>query len=151
MTSPAADTCHERWPPDPDTTSPVCRDNLRSRTDVPRLRGKRALQHRPLLAAFDETGETGARKNANSCKQESSSDAGRLRRCRSERKQSTLRHRHAAAAGQPGRVGLSRSRRRRRRQLQHAPPPRRHRTAPTRPHRAPTGWGIPVITTGEFS
>jgi hypothetical protein len=49
------------------------------------------------------------------------------------------------------RVGLSRSRRRRRRQLQHAPPPRRHRTAPTRPHRAPTGWGIPVITTGEFS
>ena len=37
-----------------------------------------------------------------------------------------------------------------RRQLPHAPPPRRHHSAPTRPHRPPTRWGIPVITPGEF-
>ena len=37
-----------------------------------------------------------------------------------------------------------------RRQLPHAPPPRRHRSPPTRPHRPPAGWGIPVITPGEF-
>jgi site-specific DNA recombinase len=37
-----------------------------------------------------------------------------------------------------------------RRQLPHAPPPRRHRSAPTRPHQPPGGWGIPMITPGEF-
>gem|GEM_PF-4141184 len=38
-----------------------------------------------------------------------------------------------------------------RRQLPHAPPPRRHRIATPRPHRALTRWGIPIVASGEFS
>jgi site-specific DNA recombinase len=47
-------------------------------------------------------------------------------------------------------MGLRSLRVRDRRQLPHAPPPRRHRSAPARAHRPRAGRGIPVITPGEF-